>query len=210
VSGLVSAQVIQQQVIEAYPDLPVSVGLVAGDVVYEEDFAPLVELTAREIFALPQVEVASHTMTHPFHWTKLVTYDREGELEDIAAREHAQSETARLDTEQETVLGDPWRFYAENPYSVDEEIGGALAVSTSLAPEGKPARLYLWSGDTSPGQAELAATREAGVLNMNGGDTRLDGEYPSYTYVAPLTRVVGSERQVYSANSNENTYTNLW
>src|SRR5690606_26305526 len=72
------------------------------------------------------------------------------------------------------------------------------------------ARLYLWSGDTSPGQAELAATRQAGVLNMNGGDTRLDGEYPSYTYVAPLTRVVGSERQVYSANSNENTYTNLW
>ncbi|ODT65761.1 MAG: hypothetical protein ABS75_30410 [Pelagibacterium sp. SCN 63-23] len=208
--GQVSAEVIQHQVIEAYPDLPVSVGLVAGDIVYDELYSALVERTAREIFALPQVEVASHTMTHPFLWTELVNYDRQAELDDIAARALAQSQIARLDTQQQPPLGDPWRFYSATPYDVDEEIAGALAISNGLAPEGKTAQLYLWSGDTSPGPVELAATREAGVLNMNGGDSRLDGEYPSYTYVAPLTRVVGSERQVYAVNSNENTYTNLW
>ncbi|MEQ8601076.1 MAG: hypothetical protein RLP98_14225 [Devosia sp.] len=208
--GQVSAEVIQHQVIEAYPDLPVSVGLVAGDIVYDEVYAPLVERTARDIFALPQVEVASHTMTHPFLWTELVDYDRQAELDDIAARALAESQLARLDTKQKTVLGDPWRFYSANPYHVDEEIAGALAVTNRLAPAGKTVQLYLWSGDTSPGPVELAAAREAGVLNMNGGDTRLDGEYPSYTYVAPLTRTVGTERQVYAVNSNENTYTNLW
>lgn len=208
--GQISAEVIQHQVIEAYPDLPVSVGLVAGDIVYEEVYAPLVEQTARDIFALPQVEVASHTMTHPFLWTKLVDYDRQGELDDIAARALAQAQLARLDTEHQMVLGDPWRFYSARPYDVNEEITDALAISNRLAPDGKTAQLYLWSGDTSPGAVELAAAREAGVLNMNGGDSRLDGEYPSYTYVAPLARVVGTERQVYAVNSNENTYTNLW
>ena len=45
---------------------------------------------------------------------------------------------------------------------------------------------------------------------MNGGDTRFDPEFHSYAWVAPPGRQVGSLRQVYSSDSNENTYTNLW
>ena len=45
---------------------------------------------------------------------------------------------------------------------------------------------------------------------MNGGDSRLDGEYPSYHYVAPLYRQHEGFYQIHSSNSNENTYTNLW
>ena len=53
-------------------------------------------------------------------------------------------------------------------------------------------------------------TRAKGVRNINGGDSRFDSEYPSYTWVRPLGRSVGDQFQVYSSNSNENTYTKLW
>jgi hypothetical protein len=45
---------------------------------------------------------------------------------------------------------------------------------------------------------------------MNGGDSRFDGDFPSYSNVAPLYRQVGQQFQIHSSNSNENTYTNLW
>ena len=66
------------------------------------------------------------------------------------------------------------------------EVLGALKFSEQFAPAGKRAKLYLWSGDTTPFAAALAATRAAGVRNMNGGDSRFDSEYPSVAYVPPL------------------------
>jgi polysaccharide biosynthesis protein PelA len=61
-----------------------------------------------------------------------------------------------------------------------------------------------------PFEGAIAATRAAGVRNMNGGDSRLDAEFPSVFYVPPISKPVGKERQIYSGNSNENTYTNDW
>jgi hypothetical protein len=46
--------------------------------------------------------------------------------------------------------------------------------------------------------------------NINGGDSRFDSDFPSYAFVAPIGRQVGQYRQIYSTNSNENTYTDLW
>ena len=62
----------------------------------------------------------------------------------------------------------------------------------------------------APFEEALTVTREAGLLNINGGDSRYDSEYPSYASVSPIGAQVGQERQIYSSNSNENTYTNLW
>ena len=45
---------------------------------------------------------------------------------------------------------------------------------------------------------------------MNGGDPRYDSEYPSLAYLKPLSRLAGSERQIYAVNSNEMIYTNDW
>ena len=61
-----------------------------------------------------------------------------------------------------------------------------------------------------PFEAAIAATRVAGVRNINGGDSRLDAEFPSVFYVPPISKPVGGQRQIYSGNSNENTYTNDW
>lgn len=102
------------------------------------------------------------------------------------------------------------RSYACSPYDLNQEITGSIETINRLSPPDKKARLIQWSGNTSPYEEVLAATRNAGFLNMNGGDSRFDREYPSYAWVAPIGLQVGNERQIYSSNSNENTYTNLW
>lgn len=102
------------------------------------------------------------------------------------------------------------RSYACSPFNMDQEIRGSLERVKKLSPPGKKPRLLQWSGDTSPDESALAAVREGGYININGGDSRFDSEYPSYTSVAPIGLRVGKERQIYSSNSNENTYTKLW
>ncbi|MFW0778224.1 MAG: polysaccharide deacetylase family protein [Rickettsiales bacterium] len=102
------------------------------------------------------------------------------------------------------------RSYACTPFILDQEISGSIDRINELTPPGKKARLIQWSGDTSPYQEVLRITREAGLLNINGGDSRFDNEYPSYSSVSPIGLKLGRERQIYSSNSNENTYTNLW
>lgn len=77
---MISAAVVQRELIEPYPDLPVSVGLIAADADPRYGQVSAAQKTARELFALPQVEVATHTYTHPFQWPFFEHYDRRQEL----------------------------------------------------------------------------------------------------------------------------------
>lgn len=83
-------------------------------------------------------------------------------------------------------------------------------IEENLLPADKQCRIVLWSGNCLPDEETLALCEKAGLQNMNGGDSRFDGEFPSYATVAPLYRQVGPYYQIHSSNSNENTYTNLW
>ncbi len=222
-----SADVIRREVIEPYPDLSVSVGVIAGDVIPELGGTAIGRDIARKIYALPQVEVASHTYSHPFTWSFFETYDRaaEEDLIEKAARPastvadqmrslvfKAAGKTMTADKSNKYIAGSSTlpRTYLKEPFDVAKEVQGALSVAESLAPPGKKAKIYFWSGDTTPFEAAIAATRAAGVRNMNGGDSRLDKEYPSVVFVPPISRPVGKERQIFAVNSNENTYTNDW
>jgi hypothetical protein len=222
-----SSEVIEREAIIAYPDLPVSVGLIAGDTVPRLGGQPIAAAIARRIFALPQVEVATHTYSHPFNWQFFESYNRAEEIRRIeeqgaptlTLREQYARGVLKLagrpvlsDRSDKYVAGsdDLPRTYLREPFDLDRETAGALATSTELAPEGKRTGLYLWSGDTTPFPGAIRAVRRAGVRNLNGGDSRLDAEYPSVAYVPPISRLAGSERQIYAANSNENTYTNDW
>lgn len=221
------ADVIRQEVIEPYPDLPVSAGLIAGDSIPELGGTLQAGESAARLYALPHVEVATHTYTHPFVWGFYEHYDRAKELELVDTAAHPSptvmdrvrgflyriaGKSQSVDSRARYIAGsaDLPREYLKEPFDVDLETKGALKVSESFAPKGKKAAIVLWSGDTEPFDAAIRATREAGVRNMNGGDTRLDAEYPSVFYVPPIARSVNSERQIYAGNSNENTYTNNW
>ena len=222
-----AAEVIAAEAIEPYPDLPVSVGLIAGDALPLLGGTQVARRVTRRLFALPQVEVASHTHTHPFDWSFFERYDRAAEEALVAKfnrpaqplKDRIKSAIAGLaGTAAATPTNDKYiagssdlpRTYLKMPFDLELEVAGALKASESFAPAGKKAKLYLWSGNTTPFEAAIRATRAAGVRNMNGGDSRFDQEYPSVTYVPPVGRQIGRERQIYSGNSNENTYTNDW
>lgn len=225
-----AAQVMLEELIAPYPDLPVTVGLVGCDIDPEIGGGAGAAEIARAIFALPQVEVASHTYSHPFLWPFFEDYERAEELALLeAARARADERSLRgffaslgtalgLGRAEHSHGGGLWtagsaslpRACLRDPFDLDVEIDGSLALASALAPEGKRAALYLWSGDTRPFAAAVAATRAAGVRNMNGGDGRLDAQFPSVGYIAPIGREIGGQRQIYAVASNENTYTDLW
>lgn len=224
----IAAEVVLWELIAPYPDMPVSVGLIAGDVDPELGAFRDSRKIARQLFELPQVEVAAHTYSHPYDWTFFEDYVREEELGLLqqVARETRPKPYQKLFSTVAATFGltrflkdiDNWtsgsdalpRTYMKRPFDLEREIIGALDVANSLAPEGKSAALYQWSGNTDPFPAAIEMTREADVRNINGGDSRFDGEFPSVAYVPPIARPVGEERQIYAVNSNENTYTRDW
>lgn len=231
-----AVQTVLTELIAPFPDLPVSIGLIACDTDPEFGGTVAAQDFARQLFALPQVEVASHTHTHPYDWAFYEKYSRNRELSRLSppsaprARivQPAQGQAGPFDfltggttggTEAgkprivysaPTPAGAPPRYRTTKPFDLTTEITGALEASQSFAPPDRKVALYLWSGDTRPFEAAIRATRQAGVRNMNGGDSRYDSEYASLAYLRPLSRMVGRERQIFSVNSNEMIYTNDW
>ena len=174
---------------------PSTVSVIEGEVAPRGLYAalsPLMEKTAREIFALPHVEMASHTYSHPFYWA-----DAELGLQ-VAGR----------------VVGLKIPGYS---YDAAREITGARDYIDQLAPPPlsganprKKTRVLLWSGNTEPLATPVRLAYEAGLLNMNGGLTTISQAEPSLTLVAPLGIMKGDYYQVYAPMQNENVYTNSW
>ncbi|MBP2300611.1 polysaccharide deacetylase family protein [Azospirillum picis] len=213
---VLSADMVRIAAIEPFPDLPVSVAPIVGDLDPTWSGTPDSLAAAKALFALPQVEPSSHTWTHPFQWAFFKDYNRAKEapfLERDGTPRAAKGEDHAAETAGE--VSDIGRYalpraYLQQPFDLDQEIGGALAYFTRLAPAGKRAVLVQWSGDTSPFEDALAAVRKAGGVNINGGDARFDADFPSVIGLPPIGLPVGAERQIYAAGSNENTYTDLW
>ena len=182
-----SGEVMLKDFLERYR-WPSTVSIIEGEVAAKGLFAgltPLMEKTARQIFALPHVEMASHTYSHPFYWA-----DSELGLERAG---HVMS-----------LMLPGYR------YNADREISGARDYIDTLAPPGKKTRVLLWSGNTQPLATPVRLAYEAGLLNMNGGFTTITKAEPSLTLVAPLGMMKGDYYQVYAPMQNENVYTDSW
>lgn len=185
-----AAQVMVDEVIARYPiphALSVIEAEVAPDGLYPKDSAAL-EVIARRGFALPHVEIATHTYSHPFKWRKVEAGD------------------AGANDEGDYHLDVPGYV----PSLAREIDGSARYIRQRLAPPGKPVSILLWSGDAAPSSAALEAAAGAGLLNMNGGNTRATAVNPTLTEVSPLGARLGRYFQVYAPIMNENVYTNLW
>ncbi|HTP62946.1 MAG TPA: bifunctional glycoside hydrolase 114/ polysaccharide deacetylase family protein [Burkholderiales bacterium] len=188
--GPVSAQVLLDEILQRYR-IPHTVSVIEGEIAplgLHPAESPALEAIARRIFALPNVEIASHTLSHPFRWQAL---------------EHSAQSG-----------GEGAEYSLKLPgysYDVRAEISGSIDyINRRLAPPGKQARILLWSGDCNPDDLPLAETVRAGVLNMNGGDTTITRADPTLTQVAPMGIPRGPYYQVYAPNQNENVYTGLW
>ncbi len=225
-----AAEVVLREAVAAFPDLPVTIAPIVADLDpawfgTEQSLA-----LAREFFELPQVEIGTHTWSHPFDWsffadddaTKEVPllrkYPRrpggndEGAWASVVRQASAKQAAA---TYEGKVLGSQGsysvpRAYAVKPFDLSLEIKGSVDFLNAIAPAGKQVTLLQWSGNCLPWNDAVVATYAAGVLNLNGGDTRFDRERPSYTSVAAIGRRLPGGIQVYSSNANENVYTELW
>jgi uncharacterized protein (TIGR01370 family) len=186
-----AGDVVLKQILGTYR-VPTTVSVIEGEVAatgQHPKLAPQLEQIARRIFALPHVEIASHSFSHPFFWKV--------EHQDLAHPDDVS-------------LAIPGYRYSPTG-TLDREIKGSLDyIDRTLAPSGKRTEVFLWSGDTNPSDAAVAKAYEAGVYNMNGGDTLITKTNPSLTAVAPLGLLKGGAYQVFAPNQNENEYTNLW
>lgn len=186
-----AAQVVLDQILKRYPNVPHTMSVIEGEVspegLYPKD-SPALEAIARKIFALPNVEIASHTYSHPFRWAKV------------------ESQDGSEDKDADYHLAIP--NYVP---SLKREVDGSVAyIKKRLAPPGKPVSILLWSGDAAPTPTTLAYVEKRGLLNMNGGETMPTKASPSLTNISPLGARLGHYFQVFAPVTNENVYTNLW
>ena len=172
--GKLCSEVVRDRVFARYP-LPFTVSVVACEMDPKAFGTPRIVEIAKSIFALPNVEPASHGYAHPQDWL----------------------------TRELTIKNVPGYAYDEKA-----EITGAVdAVNAALVPPGKRVGLFQWTGACNPTESALGIADAAGLLNLNGGDTRMDPEFPTYTMVAPLTRHVGDRLQVHAGALNDNILT---
>jgi hypothetical protein len=181
-----AGEVMLRELLEKYR-VPSTVSVIEGEIAANglyPKLSPLLEPIARRIFALPHVEIASHSFSHPFRWRKA---------------EHDS-------------ISDGYNLGIPNyAFDIKVEVDGSIDyINSHLAPTGKRARVFLWTGDCNPGDESVEETARAGVLNMNGGDTWISKAERSLSLVSPLGIPRGRNFQVYAPNQNENVYTNLW
>ncbi|WP_166420154.1 endo alpha-1,4 polygalactosaminidase [Pseudoalteromonas sp. Z1A8] len=189
-----SAEVIRDEIIKRYK-LPLTSSVIQADIeksgLHSKQSAKL-EGIARSIFNLPYVEIASHTYSHPYFWTAL--------------------SGLRIVDKDEVDYGFHLDVPGYNKISLKKEITDSIKyIDENLTPKNKKTVMMLWSGDATPGPKALELARDAGVLNVNGGNTDVNADNPSLTHVSPIGR---PERdllyQIYAPILNENVYTDLW
>ncbi len=185
-------EVIRDLILKVY-DLPTTASVITAEVDPRALGDEKAVALARSIMALDNVEPGCHSFSHPFSWGLALGGESvEGLAEDALSYGHHLS-----------IKG--YRF------NLDQEIEGAVTyINRVLAPPGKTCAVYQWTGDCRPPAEAIARVERMGLAQINGGDTVFDANRPSVTGVAPLVLPVGDELQVYTSNSNENIYTNLW
>jgi polysaccharide biosynthesis protein PelA len=148
--------------------------------------SPALEPIAKRMFALPHVEIATHSFSHPFYWAEMERGETKGD--------------------RPTSLKIP-----NYQFDIKREIAGSADyINQRLAPPNKRTRMMLWTGDTQPLAAPVREAYAAGLLNMNAGDTWITRAKPSLTLVSPIGMMKGEYFQIYAPNQNENVYTNDW
>ena len=184
-----SGDMIYNKILKVYK-IPHSVSVIGAEIapngLYPEISERLMRI-AKKMYALDNVEPATHTFTHTFKWGKIT---KDGNL-------------------------DP--KYRLNPkgykYSLYNELEAPLLfIEDKLLAKNskKKAQSVFWSGDCSPRVNALSFVYKHHILNINGGYTTISNTEPWLTLVSPLGLERGGYYQIYTGAQNENVYTNDW
>ena len=198
IHGKICGEVWYEKIGKVFP-FKTGVSFIAADIdpVYMGN--KRVQDVVRKIYALPNIEPASHTYTHPLDWHKgLTAYAKKGVKNKIAYFG--------------TTEGEHIKAYVPPSGEVDHklEILGSIKFLNQFAPYKKKVKVIYWSGDCMPTKVDLEMIKKNHLVAFNNGDTFFDLKHNSYAFVTPLGRYVDGLRQIYSSGSNENVYTDLW
>lgn len=187
------AELIRERILKVFP-FPITVSVIESEIRAQAAGYPTEQANrfadmARSIFALPNVQPASHSFSHPYQW------DPKDPNPGIYTEPHM-----------------PLRPEIDYPVvdSVREIKGSIDYINETLLPKGKKVELMLWSGNCRPGEQALRVCRELGVENMNGGNTIVGRRYLGMAGIAARVMPWGDELQIHAANQNEFMYANGW
>ena len=184
------AELVRDRVLKVFP-FPVTVSVIEADIrglaegVDKE--ADAIAKIARDIYALPNVQAASHSFSHPYIW-------------------EPRDPNPGIYTEPSLAMKVEPKFPG---LDLTREIRGSVDyINKSLLPAGKRCELFLWSGNCRPGPSAIRMVRELGMENLNGGNTIISRMYPGIAGIAPRTMEWDGELQVNASNQNEFMYAN--
>ena len=187
-------EIIRDKILTRYK-IPHTVSIVEGEIspngLYPDKSKKLEDI-ARSIFALENIEPASHSFSHPFKWQKLEKLLEEGIFEEKKERGYNLS-------------------IKNYHFSLEREIIGSVEyINRNLLTNGKKVKVFLWTGDCVPSEEAIKLTYKLGIYNVNGGDTIIDAKNPFFSLIGPMGINREDYFQVYAPIQNENVYTNLW
>lgn len=195
-------EIIKEEILKKY-NLPITVSFIAADIDKRYFGNSLFLKMAKEIASLPNVEIGAHGYSHPLDWQRKITA--------YSLADYSQSLKEKQDIASESDYKDYATVLVSEEEYLKTEIDKAVDfINKNIAPANKKVVIYQWTGDCLPPPEALERVNNLGLENINGGDSRFDRAYPSYTSLAPLSRPLGGKRQIYTSNANENIYTNKW
>ncbi len=182
--GALSARVFLDEIIDRWR-VPMTVSVIVAGLT--DDLRPTAPnermLLAREIFARPFVEPASHSVLHPHNWRRQLTSRSAPRTVNWYA---------------------PIANYA--PDMTAEVTASVEFINQWLVPDGGRCNVMLWSGMANPSVAALREAARLQCTNLNGGVCRFDASADSVGYVSPWGKRLGDAYQVYCGAANENVF----
>lgn len=191
-----AAEVIRDEILKKYK-IPIGVSFIEGEIMpyglYPQYSEKAIKM-AKSIYALKNVEPASHTFSHPFKWMKISKYEGKDE------RKIPKGYNLRVPNYK---------------FSIYREIVGSVKNLSRLCSPGKKIKVLYWSGNCKVPEKALKIAYEHHILSINGGDTYITKDQPFLSSVAPAGLKRGKYYQVYDGEQNEDVYTqgfryNLW
>ena len=182
------ASYVTKHILERYR-IPVDASVIVSDLIGKPyglhlKRAKKLRKLFRRIFKYKNIQIASHTFSHPFNWPALV----------------------------KGINKPGYELPVPNyKFSVRSNVIGSINwINKHLAPKGKKVRVILWSGDGDVPEKAVRMAYDLGIYNINWNYTSIRYSHPFLRYVKPMGRNVGSFFQNNAGIADEDIYTHRW
>jgi hypothetical protein len=190
-----SGEIITDEIINHYK-LPTTASLIVSEVHPDDYGNKHLEKKAAELMKAPHVEPATHSWYHPFKWQKVKLHTIEKYSED----------TEETDQILEKKMFNPANKLTET--NLEKEILRSSEYISALS--GRKCRVMCWTGMCNPTPDALKLCEDNGIYNINGGDTRFDGDFKLYSNLRPHYNPSGGHIKFNARYVNEFIMTDHW